>query len=226
MKALLILHTSLLLLGSYPLLAYDKVDLALWLNGYHHPWLDVFFYYATQLGSTMAFGLFMLLLVALRQDVRTLLMSASSFGLMSAIVQSMKRMPFFDQMRPILHVPAGAPLHLVEGVVPHTHLSFPSGHAGAIFTIASLAYLLTPQKSVWLCMCLFLVALVAAYSRIYLFQHFYRDVYVGALIGVWSMMGTYATLKGWQGPAWLNQTLLALCSRPQHSGAHIMSPNE
>ena len=200
----------MLLLGSYPLLVYDKVDLALQLNNYHHPWLDIFFYYATLLGSTKGFCLFMLLLVALRQDNRTLLIGVGSFGTMSAIVQSMKRMPFFDHLRPISHVAAGTPLHLVDGVVPYTHLSFPSGHAGAIFTAACLVHLLAPKKPFWLSLFLCLIAVAVAYSRIYLFHHFYRDVYVGALIGAWSALGVYAILKDWQGPAWLTQTPLGL----------------
>ena len=203
-------HTLLFLLSSYPLFAYAKVDLALWLNSYHHPWLDVFFCYATQLGSTLAFVLFMLLLVGLQQNVRTLLISAGSFSLMSAIVQSMKRMSFFDQLRPISHVAIGTSLHLVEGIEPHTHLSFPSGHAGTIFTAVCLVHLLAPKKPFWLSLLLVPLAVAVAYSRIYLFHHFYRDIYVGALIGVSATTLVYSALISWRGPAWLDQTPLAL----------------
>ena len=206
-KTFLLLHAVLLLVGSYPLVMFDKVTLFLKLNSLHHPFFDQFFYYITFLGSSAAYGLLMATLVAMKRHNRSLLLGASSFVAMSGIVQGLKRIVCLNQLRPIALIPTAAPLHLVEGMVPPTHLSFPSGHAATIFTAVCLVHLLAPKKPCWFSVLLFLLACAVAYSRIYLCQHFYRDVYIGALIGMWSTTAVYAVLKHWQGPAWLDQTL-------------------
>ncbi|MEL6412550.1 MAG: phosphatase PAP2 family protein [Bacteroidota bacterium] len=205
-KAFFALHTLLLLLGSYPLFVYNKVELALQLNSYHHPWADAFFALVTHLGSSKAYILFLLTLVVLRQSNRILLLGGSSFVAMSLLVQSLKRIPIIEQLRPIKLIPADVAVHLVKGVVPQTIMSFPSGHAGTIFTAVCVIHFLIPKKPLWCTLVLLLVASIVAYSRVYLLHHFYRDVYVGALIGVWSTTAVYTLLKHWQGPAWLRQT--------------------
>ena len=209
-KTFFILQALLLLLGSYPLVVHNKVTLLLKLNSYCHPLLDHFFYYITFLGSSITYILLMALLIVMKKNNRTLFTGISSFVSMSAIIQGMKRIGTFDQLRPITLIPTDAPLHLVEGITHHTHLSFPSGHAGTIFTAVCLIHLLTPKKPFWSSTLLLLVACAVAYSRIYLCQHFYRDVYVGALIGIGSTTTVYTVLKHWQGPAWFDQTPLDL----------------
>jgi membrane-associated phospholipid phosphatase len=209
-KAFFTLHTLLLLLGSYPLLAFEKVSLFLQLNSLHHPFLDQFFYYITFLGSSTMYALLMATLVVTKLDNRTLLTGISSFTAMSAIVQGMKRIIFLDQLRPIALIPTEVPLHLVAGIVPDTHLTFPSGHAATIFTAVCFMHLLVPQKSVWFSGLLLFGATVVAYSRVYLCQHFYQDIYVGAWVGTWTTTLVYGVLTKWQGPAWLDQQLPAL----------------
>lgn len=202
-----LLHTLLLLWGSYPLLAFDKVSLLLWLNGFHHPFLDYFFYHTTSLGSGVAYALFVVILIVMRSDNRTLLAGTSNFIVISLIVQGMKRLVFFNQLRPITLVAADVSLHLVKGVVPYTHFSFPSGHAAFIFAIVCFIHLLIPRKPVVYSVLLLLVAVVTAYSRMYLCQHFYRDIYVGAWLGTWVTTAVYSVFMRWQGPAWLDQNL-------------------
>jgi membrane-associated phospholipid phosphatase len=208
-KAFFILHALLLLLGSYPLLAFEKVSLFLQLNNAYHPFLDRFFYHITFLGSSTTYALFMATLVVMKLNNRTLLAGICSFVAMSTVVQGMKRIVFFDQLRPIALIPTDVPLHLVEGIVPDTHLSFPSGHAATIFTAVCLVHLLMPQKSVWVSGLLLLGATVVAYSRVYLCQHFYQDIYVGAWVGTWTTTLVYGVLMNWQGPAWLDQKPLS-----------------
>lgn len=209
-KTFLLLHAVLLLVGSYPVIMFDKVTLFLKLNSLHHPFFDQFFYYITFGGSSAAYGLLMATLVAMKRDNRSLLLGASSFVAMSGIVQGLKRIVLFNQLRPIALIPTAAPLHLVEGIVPPTHLSFPSGHAATIFTAVYLIHLLAQKKPFWFSLLLLLVAVAVAYSRVYLCQHFYRDIYVGAWVGVWTTTWVYGVLMNWQGPAWLDQTLLDL----------------
>lgn len=207
-KVFLVLQILFFLLGSYPLLVYNKVNFFLQLNSYHHSSFDCFFYYVTFLGGNITYIFLMALLVIMKQDNRMLLIGISSFGIMSAIIQGLKKIEFFEQLRPILLIPTETPLHLVEGIVHKSYWSFPSGHAGAIFAIVWLIHLLAPVKPWWFSIFLFLLACVVAYSRLYLCQHFYRDVYIGALIGACITIAVYTLLKHWQGPAWLDQTPL------------------
>ena len=209
-KTFFTLQLLLFLLGSYPLLAYNKVNLFLQLNSYHYPLLDNFFYYITFLGSTIFYVLLIMMLVAMKQDNRTLLIGISSFVLMSAIIQYLKSIELFDQFRPIVLMSKEASLHLVKGITHKTYWSFPSGHAGSIFTAVWILHLVVPTKPWWRSLLLCLVACAVAYSRVYLCQHFYRDIYAGALIGTCTTVLVYAFLKHWQGAAWLDQTPLEL----------------
>ena len=205
-KLFLTLHALLFLLGSYPLLVVDKVTLLLQLNRFHYPFLDYFFYYATFFGSSAMYALLMATLVIMRFNNRTLLIGISSFVVMSAVVQFMKRVVFFDQLRPISLLPTDSFLHLVEGVVPDTHLSLPSGHAATIFTAVCFIHLLMPRKSVWCSVLLLSGAVIVAYARVYLCQHFYRDIYVGAWVGTWTTIVVYSALINWHWPStWLDK---------------------
>lgn len=60
----------------------------------------------------------------------------------------------------------------------HWH-SFPSGHAQVLFTVATLAYLIWPRYKF-----LFLIsAIVFAFTRVTIHQHFLSDILAGALMG-------------------------------------------
>jgi membrane-associated phospholipid phosphatase len=205
-KFFLTLHAILFLLGSYPLWVVDNVTLLLQLNRYHSPFLDYFFYYAAFFGSSTMYALLMATLVVMKFNNRTLLIGISGFVVMSVVVQFMKRIVFFDQLRPISLLPPDAFLHLVEGIVPDTHWSLPSGHAATIFTAVCFIHLLMPRKSVWCSVLLLSGAVVVAYARVYLCQHFYRDIYVGAWVGTWTTIVVYSVLINWQGPStWLDK---------------------
>jgi membrane-associated phospholipid phosphatase len=209
-KIFFILHTLLFLLGSYPLLRFDKVTFFLQLNHFHQSFFDQFFYYITFLGSSTMYALFMATLVVMKFNNRILLIGISSFVVRSAVVQFLKRIVFFNQLRPIAFISTDTPLHLVEGIVPDTHLSLPSGHAATIFTAVCFLHLLMPKKYVWCSVFLLFGAAVVAYTRVYLCQHFYRDIYVGAWVGIWTTTVVYSVLMNWQGPSWLDQKLFTL----------------
>jgi membrane-associated phospholipid phosphatase len=216
-RVFFILHTLLFLLGGYPLLVFEKVPLFLQLNNFHNPFFDCFFYYVNFLGSSVMYALLMIVFVVMQLDNRTLLIGLSSFVAMSCIVQGMKRIAFPDQLRPIALIPENMHLYLVEGIVPDTYLSFPSGHAATVFTAVCLVHLLARRKSAWCSVLLSFVAVIVAYSRVYVCQHFYQDVYVGAWIGTWATILVYFILTSWQGPDWLNQSLSAqLLSKRKH----------
>jgi len=253
-----IAYNLLLLIGLYPLLAWDKLTIFLFINKHHHPFLDQFFFYLTHLGSGITYGLLMLCLFLLKVPYRKLLIGVTTFGVMSVIIQVLKRLIFSHHVRPIKFIELAEEavhLHLVDNVEVLTHLSFPSGHAGTIFAAVAflslfgirdpdeiflsaaqkcfnkmlknaesqtpgrvyqlpVTYLLLvfiQVKLLNLCyrlqhvfhLLLLLIAFLVAYSRIYLCQHFYTDIYVGALIGGWTAFLVNALLVDWRMPNWL-----------------------
>ncbi len=80
-------------------------------------------------------------------------------------------------------------LHLLDQVNVRSFGSFPSGHTTTAFTIFFLLIFIIKNKilkSVFL-----LIALSVAFSRIYLAQHFFIDVYFGSVFGTLSAFISY-----------------------------------
>jgi membrane-associated phospholipid phosphatase len=195
-----IAYHLLLVAGLYLLWAYSKVHLFLVINSHHHPLWDHFFSYFTHLGSGFVYCL-LVALVSWAYPARRLFLALwgiGSFIVMSGIVQSLKRIFFSHQLRPTKLLGLTnqlASLHIVDPASVLTHLSFPSGHASTIFAAAYFLSMVGPWRGhMWYSLILLLLAITVAYSRIYLCQHFYTDVYVGAWIGGWAAMVVHTCL--------------------------------
>lgn len=100
----------------------------------------------------------------------------------SIITQALKQTVFNDVVRPKKFFEGIQELYFVPGVENHLYFSFPSGHATCAFSLYFALALLVKNKALELS--LFFVALLVGYSRIYLSQHFFEDVYAGSLIGI------------------------------------------
>ena len=168
-----------LLIGGITLLWFDKVDIHLYINKQHSAWADVFFKYATHLGDGL-FGsavVLLLLLFRFKLAISTLIAFAGS-GLFT---QVLKRQIFDDHFRPSKFFADIADLHFVEGVALHSSYSFPSGHSTASFSIFIVLALISKNKLAQV-ICI-ITAILSAFSRVYLSQHFFEDIYVGSIIG-------------------------------------------
>ncbi|WP_184891133.1 phosphatase PAP2 family protein [Candidatus Cardinium hertigii] len=176
-------------------------------NQWHHPIADYIAPYLTWAGDGLTYGCFILISAVLRTSCRKILIMGSSFVCMSLVVQLLKHLVFAHMVRPIAAVPLDANLHLVNGVKVLTHLSFPSGHSASIFTLVSVIQLLSKSKKEIYSLMLVLLALMIAYSRMYLCQHFYTDIYVGALIGTLSTIVVYLVCMHFKGPHWFNRSV-------------------
>jgi len=89
----------------------------------------------------------------------------------------------FQRPRPTELSSVKAKLSLVKVKLSLTtcpkNYSFPSGHAATAFAAAiTLAYFDKKRKYFY-----YLVAILIAYSRIYLYCHYFLDVLIGALVG-------------------------------------------
>jgi membrane-associated phospholipid phosphatase len=99
------------------------------------------------------------------------------------------------------------------------HNSFPSGHATTTFSLFCLLSLLAVKRGWgWLW---FALALLAAYSRVYLGQHFFGDIFAGAVIGTSASVACYLLMNRWYGKTpggWHTRNLL----QRQTSGREIV----
>lgn len=180
-----------LLLGACLISLTPKDDLHLYFNGFHSNTANAVFLFITFLGDGWTAIIISLTLVLVR--FRYSIICACSYALSSLIVQSLKHFVFKDYNRPALFFKNNSNLYLIPGVENNIFNSFPSGHSATAFTIYFCLALFLPNK--WIKLSMFLLALSVAYSRIYLSQHFFEDIYVGSIIGVCSVLFIYNFLQ-------------------------------
>ena len=161
----------------------SKGDILLKINSNYNSFQDIFFKIFTNLGDGIVLLPIFIIVLAIRYYYAfILIISALLHGLAVLIF---KKVLFTDAPRPTAFFNENTLLHLTEGVEVHSSRSFPSGHTATAFVIAVFLSLIFQKKRLSI---LFLAtAVLVGYSRIYLLQHFYIDVMVGALIGTLSV---------------------------------------
>lgn len=201
-RPFLFLCLLFVLTGAWLLATYSKADLLLAVNGHYSDARDAVMPWWTDWGLGETHVLLLLALVgiglwkkgkatAIRWGWLTLL----TFALPSLMSQFLKSVFFSQEPRPVSFFKdnPGA-LHRVAGVELYQSHSFPSGHTITAFSIAlTLVYLFAPGRPwnksgrlrAWaLSLVLFAWACSVGYSRMYLAEHFFKDVYGGAIIGI------------------------------------------
>lgn len=173
---------ALFFIGLLAVVLYtDQADLHLWLTSSWSGAQDVFFKYITELGASGPFIVALLLLFYKVGDAAIVLVAQLATSLVIYPVKKLVSAP-----RPSLFFETNFPdvsLHQVDGVSLHQMYSFPSGHTAAVFSLM-LCLTLIFNKKTWVAPIFFVLALLTAYSRVYLSQHFAEDVLVGSLVGV------------------------------------------
>ncbi len=178
----LLLFTSSVLISCYFLFTIHKHTLHLNINQYVGNYtLDRFFYYITYLGDGLI-AVFLLMIV-LFYNVRLGIYTTFSFLGASLFSIGLKHLFFDDENRPffIFNYINPQPLNLVDGVHEYIHNSFPSGHATQAFSIFMCLIFFTKNQT--LKFTLFAIAVLTAFSRVYLSQHWLIDITVGSFIG-------------------------------------------
>lgn len=200
-----------LLCGAIIQLLFSKEEIFIFINSNYHSIADYFFLYLTHIGDGLFFIGIILLLSAF--SFRKALIALGCFISSSLLSQLLKKLVFADALRPVAFFKqASVPLHVIDGLTLHSYNSFPSGHATTAFSVFCLLSILVKNKQmgyVW-----FVLALLAAYSRVYLSQHFFGDVYAGSIIGVLCTILVYYGLTlffnkhdfTWQYKGWMDYT--------------------
>ncbi len=179
----LFLYFVIIAYSSFYLLNFEKAALHLKINTLVGiPFFDSFFKYITYLGDGIFAALitFIFLFFNIRQGVFILLSYIAS-GLTSAYLKNY----VFDINRPhfvFTYFIKNSQIKYIDGIDMIALNSFPSGHATTSFAIFISLALLSKSQIIKIC-CLAL-AILGAFSRVYLSQHWLIDITIGSLIGL------------------------------------------
>ena len=171
------------LLGGILLFFIEKGAVVLFFNEHRTDFWTNFFYYFTKMGEEWAYVLSILIFSFLKK-IRVAIAIALT-GFMTMIV-SFAAKSFFHLPRPITFFSKKGLLNDI--LIPEGHKiyqgysAFPSGHTMSAFALFGLIALLLNGRNL-LGFVFFSIAFLVGLSRIYLFHHFYEDVFFGALCG-------------------------------------------
>ena len=171
---------ALLLIGLSAFLG--RIPVFLFLNTDGGAFMDQFFKLATWGAEGWVWIPYLSVVVVLfKKDFKLIILNF----LLSTLITQIPKIFIWDKIsRPIA---SGIPLddiHTVPGVVMHSWNSFPSGHTATAFTLFLLTIYLFPTKWIFAIGAIF--AIICAYSRVYLGQHFPMDLGGGMLVAVLS----------------------------------------
>ena len=189
------------------LLYIPQGELHLLLCDRHTPARDIFYRYYTHVAEWFPYVLCVALLLfsSIGNGVfasSAMILSALSTQILKHIINAPRPVTWFDLFMPETQLP------LVEGVKMNYWFSFPSGHTTSFFALAFVAGILLtekwPKHGAWIQIVLFSLAALGGYSRIYLSQHFAKDVFAGILVGTLITIVCYAIFSRYEDKKWYN----------------------
>lgn len=169
------------------LLLFNKDSIHIAINQENNPSADVFFKYMTYLGDGRTIALLVVLMLFIKY--RFALIILLSNALASAAAQLLKIYVFSDNLRPKKYFENIYELYLVKDVDIYSFNSMPSGHTTTAFCAFAGLTLFSKNKNYGLLF--FVIAILVAFSRVYLSQHFLEDVFWGSILGVFFALLIY-----------------------------------
>lgn len=185
------------IVGAVFQLIWDKVEVFTYLNALHFPIGDKLFPFITYLGDGVTCFIILFALCFIRFGLALDLLI--SFLLTGIFVQGGKRLVFSDVMRP-KGLLGEDMLHIIEGVKIHSAHSFPSGHSTTVMTLAIFLAIICPKH--WQKIILIALGFLGGYSRIYISQHFFSDVYAGFAIALACVLTMLYWSNNRRNPKW------------------------
>jgi membrane-associated phospholipid phosphatase len=190
---------------------FPKADGFLFVQLPHTQASVVLFKGVTFLGDGI-FTLLVFAFLALKISYRKAITLLSGYLIASLIVQLTKLVILPDMPRPVGWFEIqNLALLIPEGLSPHKWNSFPSGHSASVAGLSLFLASFAKRTSVQLILAG--IALVAGYSRIYLFMHFPVDVVAGLCIGAGSMVyagNLISTIFEKRKPGWAEKSILKI----------------
>ena len=172
------------ILSLVPIVLYDKAFIHLYLNQFHSTFFDYFFRYLTHVGDGLFPAVVLpIVLFLYRKELKlNFTIGAVTFVLLPLTVQFFKRVVFGKVLRPA-GLLGDEVLYLIPDVKMAFVYSFPSGHSATIFAFfLFLTYVFWEKKSLQIVFAS--LAILGAYSRVYLSQHFLQDIVAGGVLGI------------------------------------------
>ena len=192
------------------LFKFSKTDATLWANQYWSPFQDVMYKYMTYLGDFWMASI--VVLVLLFWKFKYAVIAMVSFGTTALITQFLKKIIYYDVKRPLIEMweqMHDGTLHTVVNEADQLiNYSFPSGHTTSAFSIFCILALLSKKK--WIGFVCMVFAVLIGYSRVYLCQHFYEDIFVGSLIGTIGSLLIFSYFENKTFGKWGERSLLKL----------------
>jgi membrane-associated phospholipid phosphatase len=195
------------------LLLTDKGSPLLFINSYHHPLLDYFFFSMTYLGDGL-FSVVFLLSLFLFFNMRKAVVVTITFLAVVLVIQSLKFT--FLEPRPFIYFQETKGLYYIPWVEMYKYNSFPSGHTAQAFCLALCVCFYTHKKYAVI---LFAMAALTGLSRMYLLQHFPIDVLFGSMVAVVLTTLVFPLLENsasFLPRSAFNQSLMAFIKKPNH----------
>ncbi len=172
------------IIGGAIQLLYTQEEIFKAINGTHNDVLDHLMYYGTYVGEGAVISSVLLVLMFLIPSLRNwwyFTAALLSNVIPSLLTQVIKRS--INAPRPLNVFNEAGWIHILPDWPRHMSNSFPSGHTCGAFTFVTFLALLLWPRYKYFGIVLFLLGLLVAYSRVYLAVHFFKDVYVGSIIG-------------------------------------------
>ena len=192
LRAFIFTYLFFVVIGLFILVKIDHGDVVLWLNGISKEKWDAFVNLLTDVGLGSFVAVLMVLLSSLQ--IRYAIMGLINLGLVGLFTNLFKKFLFPERIRPFNYFLYDDFPRFIHAAELNYHSSFPSGHTMTIFAAMGLiSYFI--GKRTW-GVVLFFAALIIGFTRIYLLQHFFLDVYVGSLLGVLSTLITIWLFDG------------------------------
>jgi undecaprenyl-diphosphatase len=167
------------------------------LAGANH-YADSFFVHLTSYYTIVIFILLVTILVFLNKDKATFMEKVRNKKIYYIALSLITTFLIVYFLKYTLRIPR--PFEILEGVnqlVTETRgTSFPSAHAALSISFVTAVYLVTPRfKRYGFIKVLFAIAILIAYSRVYVGVHYPVDIAIGTLIGTLVSVGYFKFLK-------------------------------
>ncbi len=202
----------LVLLLTAPFLLISKQESVLIVNHATTLFLDRFFKTITWFGEGFMICIALFFVIFLR--LRWFMTFVVGLLIHLVLINANKHFFFPEISRPLGYftdLGKADLIRIVDGVTVHFRNSFPSGHTtGATFGAVLVALIYSSKRISFF---LAIIAMLVGYSRMYLGQHFFVDVYFGYFFGIVSAVAAYYIVKQMKYP-WLSYHLKILEVKP------------
>lgn len=192
-----------LFVGLFILMITPMETPLLYIAQFQSVWTNRFFYIVTSLGEPITYFVLFIFYLFKRYYSAFLIILV---GLLSLLI-SIPMKWAFSHARPgtvLENREIWEGLTKIEGLqIDTSFTSFPSGHTFAAFALYTLIVLLAGKNN-WVAIISFVAAMLVAISRLFLLQHFLKDVLFGSFCGVVTAISLYLIMevnfrsrKGW-----------------------------